>query len=170
MKRIPIEEALLQIYLFAGYPRAIEALARLADNWPRASRAKAVPEDEWRSRGEALCRKVYGRNYEKLHDNIGTAHPDLGHWMVDEGYGKVLSRPGLDSVSRELCTVAALGALDAPRQLLAHMIGARNVGARSPEIGAAITLSALGCGVRTWRRSVRHFEAFVAANGSGGIS
>src|SRR5690606_22884508 len=60
-------------------------------------------------------------------------HPSLDHWMIVEGYGKVLSRPGLDLPRRELCIVAACAATAQDRQLHSHLWGALNAGA-SPEV------------------------------------
>ena len=49
--------------------------------------------------------------------------------MVIEGYGKVLTRPGLTSVERELAEVAALIIDQRERQLVSHLIGSVNAGA-----------------------------------------
>ena len=46
---------------------------------------------EWRERGEATCKRVYGAAYERLRQNIRALHPLLDEWMVVDGYGKVLS-------------------------------------------------------------------------------
>jgi 4-carboxymuconolactone decarboxylase len=67
--------------------------------------------------------------YDKLRHNIDTLHPALDSWMIVEGYGKVLSRPGLDLPRRELCIVAACVASGQDRQLHSHLHGALNVGA-----------------------------------------
>ena len=48
--------------------------------------------------------------------------------VVVEGYGKVLSRPGLDLPRRELCIIAACVASGQERQLNSHLHGALNVG------------------------------------------
>jgi len=54
--------------------------------------------------------------------------------MVVEGYGKVLGRPQLDLATRELCIVALLAVLGAPRQLYSHLRGAMNAGADPSEV------------------------------------
>lgn len=123
-----IEELLLQTYLFAGFPRTLNAMRewrRLAST--PASSAGAAPSDA-RSAGEATCKTVYGGMYDRLRQNIRALHPALDDWMIDEGYGKVLSRPGLDLARRELCIVAACAATGQDRQLHSHLHGARNVG------------------------------------------
>jgi 4-carboxymuconolactone decarboxylase len=61
--------------------------------------------------------------------------------MIVDGYGKVLSRPGLDLARRELCIVAACAASRQDRQLHSHLHGALNAGA--PPIVVSQTLSAI---------------------------
>jgi len=125
-----IEELLLQTYLFAGFPRALNAMR----DWRRLVGAPLaqpeVPLDlpQLRTLGEQTCARVYGAMYERLRVNIRGLHPVLDDWMIVEGYGKVLSRPGLDLPRRELCIVAACAASAQDRQLQSHMHGARNVG------------------------------------------
>ena len=144
-----VEELVLQSYLFAGFPRALNAMRE----WRRvgaapASRAKKVDGAEdgeasgdvarWRADGVATCAAVYGPMYERLRENIRALHPLLDEWMITEGYGKVLSRPGLDLQRRELCIVAACAAAGQERQLHSHLHGARNVGVEPAVIDDAI--------------------------------
>jgi 4-carboxymuconolactone decarboxylase len=124
-----VEELLLQSYLFAGFPRALNAMRE----WRRLERDALVGNppadvDQWRADGEATCAAVYGSMYDRLRDNIRHLHPSLDEWMIIEGYGKVLSRPGLDLPRRELCIVAACAAAGQDRQLHSHFHGALNVG------------------------------------------
>jgi 4-carboxymuconolactone decarboxylase len=65
-------------------------------------------------------------------------HPLLDEWMITEGYGKVLSRPGLDLGRRELCIVAACAAARQDRQLHSHLRGAVNVGVAPDAVDAAL--------------------------------
>jgi len=61
--------------------------------------------------------------------------PDLVRFAIDFAFGEVLSRPGLDVRTRELCTVAALSALGhAEPQLKWHIQAALHVGARQDEV------------------------------------
>lgn len=124
-----VEELLLQTYLFAGFPRALNAMRewrRLSPRPPGTERAPTAADV--RARGEATCARVYGAMYERLRVNVRELHPMLDDWMVEEGYGKVLSRPELDLPRRELCIVAACAASAQDRQLLSHLHGAVNVG------------------------------------------
>ncbi len=127
-------EIILQSYLFLGYPKAIEGLRALRESHPRFKPPERVELNdrsttEWRRRGENLCRIVYGSNYERLRQTISALSPDLDDWMVWEGYGKVLSRNGVQPELRELCTCAALVVTGDFVQLHSHMRGAIHTGA-----------------------------------------
>jgi 4-carboxymuconolactone decarboxylase len=133
------EEVILQSYLFLGYPVALNAFGM----WREVSGRKAdaaVPDawDRWTDRGEEVCRTVYGGQYEGLRRNVRDLHPDMERWMVVEGYGKVLGRSGLDLPVRELCIVALLAVLGAPRQLHSHLRGALNAGAFVEQVEMAV--------------------------------
>jgi L-asparaginase II/alkylhydroperoxidase/carboxymuconolactone decarboxylase family protein YurZ len=130
-----IEELLLQTYLFAGFPRTINAFFTWQAWAARDGRERGARQVEERTaadlreRGEALCRRVYGDHYEPLQIRLNRLHPQIAEWTLVEGYGKVLGRagpPGPDR--RELAAVGALIALDADRQLASHLRGAIHVG------------------------------------------
>src|SRR5918999_1502747 len=134
-----IEELILQTYLFGGFPRGLNAMRE----WRRASGRRAPERDEgerldgtaaWARQGEQTCRTVYGEMYDRLRVNIRELHPALDAWMIVEGYGKLLSRPGLDLKRRELCVVAACAVLEQDRQLHSHLHGALNAGATPAEV------------------------------------
>lgn len=134
-----VEETLLQSYLFLGFPAALRGLAA----WRRISGIPALAIaatdfKEWEKRGTEICALVYGGQYEKLRANIAALHPDMERWMVIEGYGKVLGRPGLDLVTRELCIVAVLAPQDAGPQVYSHLRGALNAGADEAEVDEAV--------------------------------
>ncbi len=141
-----VDEVLLQSYLFAGFPRALNA-TRV---WREVSGVHAPSNDpatepqdaaELRSNGEQVCRAVYGHKYDALRQTVSRLHPALDSWMVTDGYGKVLSRPGLSLVQRELCIVGACAASEQIPQLKSHLRGALNCGATLEDL--ALTLSAL---------------------------
>lgn len=134
-----VEEVILQSYLFAGFPRALNA-ARI---WRGVSGREAPQADqeasiarapEWVTRGAATCETVYGDSYALLRENIRALHPALDAWMIADGYGKVLSRPQLDLKTRELCIVAACAASMQQRQLHSHLHGALNCGATADDL------------------------------------
>jgi 4-carboxymuconolactone decarboxylase len=140
-----VEELLLQSVLMVGYPRALIAFSI----WRKFSGMPAPDTDpaqdyghapEWTSRGEELCAVVYGENYRKLRDSVRALHPAIDNWMITEGYGRTLARPGLDLRRRELCTVAQTAVLEAPRQLHSHLRGALNAGATFGQIDGALSI------------------------------
>jgi 4-carboxymuconolactone decarboxylase len=134
-----VEETLLQSYLFLGYPAALRGFAAWRRISGRAAPSRATAdEDVWERRGEATCGRVYGGQYERLRRNIAALHPDMERWMVMEGYGKVLGRPGLDLATRELCIVALLAGQDAVPQLYSHLRGALNAGADEGLVGHVV--------------------------------
>ncbi|MEP7326024.1 MAG: carboxymuconolactone decarboxylase family protein, partial [Gemmatimonadota bacterium] len=140
-----VEELLLQSVLMAGYPRTLIAFSL----WRKISRVPAPVIDpaaeyanvaEWVRRGEETCQLIYGDNYRRLRENVRDLHPALDQWMITEGYGRTLSRPGLDLQRRELCTVAQTAVLEAPRQLHSHLRGALNAGATFRQVEAVLSV------------------------------
>jgi 4-carboxymuconolactone decarboxylase len=140
-----VEELLLQSVLMCGYPRALVAFGI----WRKFSGLPAPAEDAaaeyrdveiWTKRGEETCAVVYGDNYRKLRDSVRALHPALDAWMITEGYGRTLSRPGLDVLRRELCTVAQTAVLETPRQLHSHLRGALNAGATFGQIDGVLSI------------------------------
>jgi 4-carboxymuconolactone decarboxylase len=138
------EEALLQCYLFVGYPVALQALAMWRERTGNVAPAKPRADDcrKRKARGEEVCETVYAGQYAKLRENIAKLHPDMERWMLEDGYGKVLSRPGLDLKTRELCIIGVLVGLDAPQQLYSHLRGALNAGATPEEVETAVEIAA----------------------------
>jgi 4-carboxymuconolactone decarboxylase len=140
-----VEELLLQSVLMVGYPRALVAFTvwRKFGNVP----AGEADEDqdygrapEWTRKGEELCSVVYGENYGKLRQSVRALHPALDSWMITEGYGRTLARPGLDLRRRELCIVAQTAVMETPRQLHSHLRGALNAGATFGQIEGTLSI------------------------------
>lgn len=140
-----VEELLLQSVLMCGYPRALVAFTV----WRKYGGLPAPAQDgesdysrvpEWTARGEATCEIVYGDNYMKLRESVRALHPAVDAWMITEGYGRTLSRPGLDLLRRELCTVAQTAVLETPRQLHSHLRGSLNAGATFAQIEAVMSV------------------------------
>ncbi|HDL04623.1 MAG TPA: carboxymuconolactone decarboxylase family protein [candidate division Zixibacteria bacterium] len=130
-----IYETVLQSYLFLGFPRMIEASLVYnkvygdIENNEDIRKISEIEAKNWYEDGIKLCRVVYGKNFEKLKKRFLSVSPELFRWMVLEGYGKVLSRPGMNRIERELAEVAALIVDKRERQLVSHILGSLNVGA-----------------------------------------
>lgn len=131
---LQLYEVVLQSYLFLGFPRMLTAAACLSREIPDLEPPRpplevaAAETAEWTDRGVELCKKVYDKNYDLLKNRVESIAPEIFRWMVFEGYGKVLSRPGLEIIEREMAIVACLIMENRPSQLHSHMRGALNVG------------------------------------------
>jgi 4-carboxymuconolactone decarboxylase len=163
------------LVLYAGYPAALEALRLLNQNWP----GSAAPSREgtprtWRRRGLARCQRVYGAAFPKLLASVRSLHPDLAVWMIENGYGRVLSRLRLDGRTREYVTVSVLAATGWGRQLVSHLRGARRLGGSTSAIRraflAGISLAspeARRIGRAAWREYDRRFGRWRRENRAG---
>ena len=133
-----IEELILQSHLFTGLPRALNAMREWRRLVPAVHSPSIDDPSHWRERGEGTCALVYGDMYDTLRSNIVALHPALDDWMIVDGYGKVLGRPGLDLARRELCIVAACAISRQDRQLHSHLHGALNVGVAPDALSGAV--------------------------------
>lgn len=148
--REDLYEVFLQSYLFAGFPAALESVRVLEKVFGRES---GILEDQnqlissykaYAENGEALYKNVYASNAARVREEMIRLSPELAAWAMIEGYGKTLSRPGLDTKTRELTIVAMLTQLGWDRQLYSHILGARNVGGSKDEIIEAAIIGAKG--------------------------
>lgn len=133
-----IREVILTAYLFDGYPSALEGFRLFAQIHPhRGGEEIQFTTDNislWRSRGEALCRTIYGEKFDNLMARLTAFAPELLNSMIIEGYGKVLARPQLQLDLREYVIIAMLTVKNRPRQLLSHCLGALRVGAATKDV------------------------------------
>lgn len=168
--RQSLYEVVLQSYLFLGFPRMLIAAEHLHAAWPdgvgadRSDPPPLLPPDgetaAWVTRGLNLCKRVYGSSFDALRARVEPMAPEVFRWMIMEGYGKVLSRPQLDSVTRELSIVAFLMTENREQQLYSHLRGAINVGADNRLIRRVLDDLELFApeGYRTSREILRKLE------------
>ena len=162
---LQVEEVILQSYLFLGFPTALTGMSIWrSQSTTLPGRASALDCGGWEARGQDVCRAVYEGQYDELREHVRDLHPDLELWMVVEGYGKVLGRPGLPLATRELCIVAILTVSGALKQLYSHMRGALNVGARSGDVDAALSEAGVFVDEEGRRASRRLWEKILASH------
>lgn len=147
-------EALLQVHLFAGFPRMIEAFetVRRARGWdaglpeePKACDERQTCDerqapDDGAEAGDALFDRIYADAAPVVRDRLSALHPELGRWVKAHAYGRVLCRPGLEPRLRELLAVAALAVTGPDRQLASHTRGAVRCGAQPTEVLEAVRI------------------------------
>ena len=141
---VMVSEILLQSTLFAGFPRALNALHSqrevfgATDSQPTA--LEPVDLRHFRERGEALFRDIYRDHSDRVLDLLDSYHSELRDWILVSAYGRVLARDGVAASTRELAACAALTVSGDLRQLTSHARGARNVGASDADIVATAQL------------------------------
>lgn len=159
LPRVAAEETALMLMLHAGYPAALEGARELNLAWPgRARRTREGGPRGWMRRGEARCARVYGPAYARLRRAVRALHPDLAVWMIEQGYGRVLSRAGLDPATRELVAVTVLAATGWERQLVSHLLGASRLGADRSAVRGAVTAGLRGAPSRARVAAARAWE------------
>jgi len=131
-----IDEIILQTHLFLGFPAMIEASRTFADVSGRRHDTRRLPEAytaeecrAWNKDGTEKIRHIYGAAFDRLVGYINSFSPQILVWMINDGYGQVLSRPGASFTLRELSVVATLTVTSYENQLRAHIRGTLNVGA-----------------------------------------
>ncbi len=140
-----IYEALLQTYLFAGFPSALGSLKIFSEYFTIEKAKDKYDTKKFRNRGELNCKKIYGEKFEKLISNINYFSPELSEWLIIEGYGKTLGRQNLPMKEREICIVSILTVLQYEEQLHSHMLGAIKLGNLQTEIEESLkNLSLIG--------------------------
>ena len=128
-------ELMTHLVVYAGFPVALNGTAALKEMLAQRGVAAdaAVPAPATRTSrfddGLACLRKIDGALGERVISSLEDIAPDLGRFIVEFAFGDVYTRSGLDLVSRELVTVAALASIgSATPQLKVHMHGFLNVG------------------------------------------
>src|SRR5205085_5998972 len=137
-----LEELILNAVLLVGFPKGLVAAAALRSVVPAAGDPGDAADysawPAWEKRGAATCERIYGSRYQQLRANLRALHPALEAWVIMDGYGRTISRPALDLMRRELCTIATLVPQGVPVQLHSHLRGALNTGASPNEVDAVL--------------------------------
>ena len=155
-------EVILQTHLFAGYPRTINALGVIRKLGCSLNTSTDASHEQWRADGEHLCSQIYAGAYDKLRDAISALHVDLERWMIETGYGRVLSRPGLSPMEREFGVLAVLGGQNVKPQLMSHLRGALHVGATMDALKAVLKLVGEIWGEDALTESMKVFQKLKA--------
>lgn len=165
-----IDEIVLQSHLFLGFPAMIEASRILASLRQPRSASVRLPRGyseaqcrSWNRDGIKKMRHIYGGHFDSLIRYINSFSPRILGWMINDGYGRVLSRPGLSFDQRELSIVAILTVTGYLNQLRAHIRGAVNVGLDRDLIEATIQNCHFFCPVKKIKDSLKILRQTEAA-------
>ncbi|KUM43322.1 carboxymuconolactone decarboxylase [Pseudomonas sp. EpS/L25] len=133
-----IQEVLLQLYAYAGFPRSLNALGQFMQVL-QTRRQRGVVDEPGKApsqpipRGEALL-QAGTANQTRLSGAPVTGAlfefaPAIDEYLKTHLFGDIFSRDNLDWPSRELATVSMLAAISGTDpQLQAHLRISRNVG------------------------------------------
>lgn len=157
-------EAVLQVHVFAGFPRTVEAYGVLAEvgGLGELGPDERLAEPDLPERGRALFERIYERHADTIRATLEAGHPDFADLIEGHAYGRVLSRPGLAAATRELLAVAALCALGQERQLASHARGAVRCGAAAEDVHAALAEAAELMEPERLERGLRVLERFLS--------
>jgi 4-carboxymuconolactone decarboxylase len=138
--RATVEEALLQVVPYAGFPRTLAAFAAARPALGPAREAAAEgPPGARAADGAASFGAVYGDTADRVREGLARLHPLLPPWVLEFAYGRVLSRPALDLRTRELLAVSVLAAMgDLDDALLGHARAALRLGATADDLASAV--------------------------------
>jgi len=158
-----IHEVMLQACIFCGFPRTINSFAvlrrYLREQEKTLNGYKHKVDDrspaEMESMGQDLFRTIYKYNHNAVIESLKEGHPELPKWIMSDLYGKVLTRPMLDSKTRELAAVAGLTVSEVFPQLLSHIKGGLNLGADPGEVKEVILQMESYTSKDTVRRALR---------------
>ncbi|KAI0648367.1 hypothetical protein C8Q79DRAFT_1045071 [Trametes meyenii] len=163
-----VRESVFQSGLLSGMPRTINSLFTLSEVMPEALRETKTLRDtnkhmsECDRRGEELFRAMYRDTADTVQGLLDAAYPDLGWFCNTVGYGLTYGGASvLTQVESTYAIVAALVAVDAPRQVGWHLANARHGGADPREARAVRAIAvevARRAGV-VWKHGVPDVES-----------
>lgn len=114
-------------------------------------------------------REIFGLDVETAMNPLATSSPDLARYLVKFPFGDILTRPSLDSKTREMLTIAALTVLGyAQGELKEHIQGALHVRCSREEVLEIILQMAVYAGFPAALGSAKTAAAvFAESTGSG---
>ncbi len=137
-----LQEATLQVFLFAGYPRTIDAFDELHAAYGVAPPPPPPLEPEpgnLHKRGRALFDRIYAHHADTVLGKLESHHPDFAEYVIYDAYGQVLGRPFLPVEEREVMAISMLAIMDLRAQMHSHVLGALRVGATPESVRLALS-------------------------------
>ncbi len=154
-----IQEVILQMSSYAGFPSAINGMLALKDvvaerklegkqDESGVMHPSSVPKGVSRyALGAQTLNTLNANQVENLEATFKDISPDLARLVIEYGFADIFSRPALDSKHREMATIAALTAMGtAPSQLKFHIKAALHIGVSQVDIREIMILMSVYCG------------------------
>ena len=149
-------ETLMHIIAYAGFPAGLNGIFAAKEAFlerqmlPIEHETRTtMPQDlEQRYReGWAALSTIDGEAGFRVIGSLKDIAPDLGRFIVEFAFGDIYTRPGIDLITREIATVAALTAMGtATPQLKVHIHGLLNVGGTQTQLVETIIHTAVYAG------------------------
>ncbi|ADU71628.1 carboxymuconolactone decarboxylase family protein [Pantoea sp. At-9b] len=126
-----------------------------------------ITQPELRQRGLVLFNQLYGNGAgEALRQDMADICPDFTDITIEWAMGGIMSRTGLDPITRELVVIASCVTLGHPvPQLKAHTQAALNAGASREQIIETILQLLFYAGGAAVRNALVHIREIVNAPG-----
>ncbi|THG99664.1 hypothetical protein EW145_g7219 [Phellinidium pouzarii] len=159
-----LRDAIFKSGMIGGYSRTISALIALYEATPSELREtkliRQVDNDtvaDLVSRGDELFTAMYGETAASVQSLLEAIHPDMAWFSKNIAYGHTYNATHVVSQrDTSYAIVAALIAMDTPRQVAWHLANCRRGGASLEEVRAVRRIAmevAEACGVK-WRDGV----------------
>ena len=160
---VEIKEAVYQCAPYLGFPKTLNALARVNEVFEKAGIAlpvesqSRVTEDTRFEKGLAVQKSIFGDVIEQMHKNAPENLKHIQNYLSAFCFGDIYTRGGLDLAEREILTLSILITLGGcESQVKSHIRGNASVGNSRdtlisvitqcmPYIGFPRTLNALTC-------------------------
>ena len=138
-----LQEAMMQILIFAGYPRTINAfhiLKKQCDELGIDYKSSQYNEalykkpNELREKGLSLFKMIYTDLTDTVINKISATSDELVEWILSHAYGNFLSRDKFTLRERELIATGILISLELSRQISPHVRGIQHSGGTMEDI------------------------------------
>ena len=144
---LEIREAIYQTASYAGYQKAINAMAYADEMFaergieiPLESQATVTDEDRY-EKGLEAQRAIFGPDFAAITEDMSESMKRRVSYVSEFSFGDFMTSTGLDEAERELivlCVIASLGGADS--QLSGHAAGSLAAGNTGDELLAAVLL------------------------------
>lgn len=135
---------MVQVYPYAGFPRALTALATLKSVFEdrtahgidtvKGEDTAVFPQQDSLERGTKVQAELTGRTIGPAPGNLYEFVPEIDYYLKAHLFGDVFTNSALDFRSREIITISVQAALPAPAQLRSHLQVAMHNGITPDEL------------------------------------